>query len=167
VGSPQPPDRAAALGTAQTLVNALDRMEKRLAEVNESSEKRDADLKRYGRHNRLAIIIDVLLTVVTTVAVVFAVHATNTADQTQQASATSCVAGNSLRATLDEVFDHVFTAVKPPPQDTPAEKAMADRKLQQLEAYYHAKFKGRACASLYGVAPASSGAPAKGATHGG
>ena len=157
---PQPSEPADALGTAQALAAALNGLEQRLAEVNADSEKRDADLKRYGRHNRLFIIVDVLLTIVTTVAVGVAVSASNTANQTQQASSTSCAAGNSLRQTLDEVFDHVFTAVKPPPQDTPAEKALADRKLSELETYYHAKFANRPCAAIYGVAPGTPRAQA-------
>ena len=157
---PQPSDPADALAIAQALAGALEGMSRQLKTVNDNSEERDASLKRYGRHNRLFIAVDVLLTIVTTVAVGVAVSASNTANQTQQASATSCAAGNDLRQTLDEVFDHVFTAVKPPPQDTPAEKAVADRKLAALEAYYHAKFAGRNCTAIYGVAPGTAAAQA-------
>lgn len=160
LGVPEvPPVPQDPLAVAEGLQAALTVMAANLAGAVRASEERDAKLKRYGRHNRLFIGVDVALTVVVSVALLWAAGAAQTADQARQAGATSCQAGNDQRHTIAQVFDHIFASFQPPAADTAAQKAAALRKVKLLEAYYRGKFAPRNCEEIYGVAP---GTPSEG-----
>ena len=165
--SPNEPDRAEVLGTAQVLADALNGVSERLDAVNQASEDRDAALNKYGRANRHRITltygllaVDIALTVVVAIFAGQAHSAAEAASQNRQAEVSSCVSGNMLRDTLTEVFDHVFGTVRPPVTATAAQKAAEAAQLQALEAYYRAQFAPRNCTAIYGVTPAAT-APAK------
>jgi hypothetical protein len=160
VGSPQPPDRAAALGTAQTLANALDGMAKRLAEVNASSEERDAALKKYGRRNRLAVGVDILLTVVIALLAIQnsatadrvssanakAVAATASATALHAAQVSGCQAGNAERAGELRLWTYLFHA------STPGSKAQQEA-VARFMVLVGETFAPRNCVKAYTLTP--------------
>lgn len=160
--SPNEPDPADPLATAQYLGASLIRLAEELKDTRNASERRDAALERYGRGNRhriwlsyVLIAFDVALSVVAIISIVRADYAASAANQNRQQSAASCVSGNDLRGTLNQVFDHVFGSFGPP-KGTPAQQAAEIAQLKALEEYYHGKFAARNCAT-YGAAPASTG----------
>jgi hypothetical protein len=175
VPSPQQPDPAEAIGTAQTLAAALDGMAERLAEVNASSETRDADLTRYGRANRHRIwvtyallAVDVALTIVVAFLAVQAGNASSRAESAtaRAAAATAaesalhtaqvsgCVAGNQERSGELALWTYLFHASTP--GDAAQQKAVA-LFMQQVDR----TFSPRDCAKAYALTPAK-GAQADG-----
>lgn len=166
---PRQPDRADAIGTAQTLASALNGLSERFDSAKDASEQRDRELAEYGRSNRHRIwvtfalfAVDIALTVAVSVFAVQAHDATSAASQNREAAATSCASGNDLRHAVSQVFDHIFGAVQPGAAQTPAQQAVQKLRIKAIEAYYHQKLAARDCTAIYGVAPSVSAVTAAG-----
>lgn len=165
--SPPQPDPDSAIGTAQTLAAALDGMAERLAEVNASSETRDARLTKYGRANRHRIwvtyallAVDVALTIIVAFLAVQAGNASSRAESAtaRAAAATAaeaalhtaqvsgCVAGNQERSGELALWTYLFKASKP------ASKAQAQA-IAKFMGLVESTFAPRDCSALYSLTP--------------
>ena len=167
MASQQPPDPAAAVGAAQTLAAALDGMARQLKTVNDNSEARDADLKKYGRRNRWAIGIDILLTIVIALlawqasneegrvssADARAAAATASDMALHSAQVSGCQAGNAERSGELALWTYLFHASTP---GTPAQQKAVALFMQQVDR----TFSPRNCTKAYELTPP------KGASHG-
>lgn len=93
---PQPAQDPADTGAvALRLAQALEGMSANLDEVKAASEARDAQLKRYGRHNRWFIVFDVVMTVGFAVSTAVAIHAVNSANAADSRSASAAAAASA------------------------------------------------------------------------
>lgn len=159
---PQPSDPADAIGTAQTLATALEGMAGQLKTVNENSEERDAELKRYGRVNRRRIwlsyaglAVDVVLTVVVGLFAVQAHNASTSAAETRTASIAACQSTNVARAENEQLWDYVLTLFAPRSGESAADRERGDQVLSALKAHVAVTFAPRNCERLYTVAGGS------------
>ena len=160
MGSPQPPDRAAALGTAQTLANALDGMARELKAVNDNSEQRDAALRRSASRTRLGLALDIVLTVVIAL---LAWQNSNTASRVSSADAraaaatasemalhsaqiSGCQSGNAERKGELALWTYLFHA------STPGSKAQQEA-VAKFMVLVGDTFAPRNCSSLYSLSP--------------
>lgn len=161
--SPPPPDRAAALGKAQTLANALDGMAKQLKTVNDNSEERDAELKKYGRRNRLGLVLDVGLTIViallawqnsSTSGRVSSADARSAAsiaeaNATRMSSISACQSTNVARAENEQLWRYVIGLLAiPHPDETAAQEANGEKVVAELKARVSGTFAPRNCMEL-------------------
>lgn len=152
-----------ALTVAQQLAEALDGLSGRLDGVKEDSEKRDADLRTYGRRNRRYLVFDIALTVALAVSTFIAVGASQSARDAQASAAAAraavtvtaqdnrnlCLSSNAARAQNLELWDHLLnlsSASPPRPGETAAEQAQGRRELAALRAYVSHVFAPRDCA---------------------
>lgn len=126
MSTPQDP-----LTTAEGLRTALTGMTKEL--------KR---LRRYGRHNRWFIAVDVLLTIVLALTGALAVHAAQTANQASSAQLALCQAGNVSRAEQDGLWMFLIR-LSPPPKTAQGRKV-----LTEFEHHLGVVFKPRDCRRL-------------------
>lgn len=155
--SPQQPDPAEAIGTAHTLATALDGMAGQLKAVNDNSEKRDAELKTYGRVNRrriwlsyVGLAVDIALTVGLGFFAVQAHNASTTANETRVSSITACQSTNTARAENEQLWDYTVSLFGPRPGETAAEKVQGEKVLTELRAHVVHAFMPRDCEALYG-----------------
>jgi hypothetical protein len=164
VTSPLPPDPPDALGAASRLAAALDGLSARLDAVKRDSEDRDADLKRYGRHNRLAVFFDVFITVLLALggfmlsgashradtATASAAAATASGAALHAAQLSGCVSGNQERAGQLALWTYLLDASKP------TSKAQAEA-VGKFMGIVRATFAARDCAAAYPLPKGSAG----------
>lgn len=127
----QPPDPVA---TAQDLTRALGAMAEEV--------KR---LRAFGRHNRLFVIIDILLTVLLSGVGYLSVHAAQSASQANSAQLALCQAGNTARGQQVTLWTHLLSL--PPASGQPRTKAQ-QQQIAAFEVYIHSIFKPRDCSRL-------------------
>jgi cell division protein FtsB len=134
-----------ALDTAQGLTRAVGSLS---AEVKR--------LRTYGRRNRAYVLVDVALTVLLAVFGAVSVHAANqaadastAANQTRVSSISACQAGNVTRAQEVMLWTHLAQISKPPPHETPVQKAKDLRQIDVLLAYIRHVFAKRDCEKVY------------------
>lgn len=163
--SPQQPDPAEAIGTAHTLATALDGMAGQLKAVNDNSEKRDAELKTYGRVNRRRIwlsyaglAVDIALTVGLGFFAVQAHNASTTANETRVSSITACQSTNTARAENEQLWTFTLTLFAPRPGETAEQKAQGEKVLAQLRAHVVHAFMPRDCVAIYSPKGQADGA---------
>jgi hypothetical protein len=123
------------IATAQDLTGALRSV---AAEVSQ--------LRKYGRHNRAFILVDVLLTVLLSGVGAISVHAVQSAGQANSAQLALCQAGNVARTQQLRLWDHLLSLPPAPgaPKRSPAQVAQ----LAAFRAYVDSVFKPRDCATL-------------------
>lgn len=165
---------------ASDLTDALNGLSTRLDDAKTESADRDAKLEasdeklqRYGRWNRFLVAADLLTTAVAVVAIFIAGHANTRsahadarsqaarayAAAVHQSNIVACKIGNQGRAQQVQFWDHVAAISKPPPGETPAQRAQRKATLRKFLAYVDRSFAPRNCAALYhlqGTPPASS-----------
>lgn len=145
MATPQPPDRRdVAITTAKSLTNALNGVSDRLDEVQHDSEERDEFLRRYGRRNRLLILVatigllfDIAGTTVGIVALVKVSHNSATIGQVHQSNLQGCQVNNTRLANQAKALDSILEAVAPPSTAPLAQRQAA----AAFEARAHAAVK--------------------------
>ena len=153
---PQPPDPSAAVDAAQTLATALEGLSGQLKTVNDNSEARDAELKKYGRVNRrriwlsyVGLAVDVALTVGLGLFAVQAHNASTTANQTRVSSIAACQSTNTARAENEVLWRYVIGLLDMPhPDQTAAQKAAGEKVIASLKAKVTGTFAPRDCLAL-------------------
>jgi hypothetical protein len=169
VSSPPQPDPSGAIGTAQALAEALNGVSVRLDDVKTASEDRDAELKRYGRHNRMYVLFDIAITLLFALGgyqIADASHRADTATASAAAATASesalhsaqlsgCEVGNQERAGELALWTYLFDASKP------ASKAQ-EQAVDKFMTIVAATFAPRNCARAYPLPPAKGTASGTG-----
>jgi predicted negative regulator of RcsB-dependent stress response len=132
------------IATARQLTDALNGMAARLAEVQQDSEKRDQalaeaaeDRVRYERRSRKLVVVDIALTALLGFVGWQAHDASDSAAQTNAASAEN-----------EQLWNYVLTLFAPRPDETAAEKAAGRKVLDQLAKHVDTTFAPRDCQAL-------------------
>lgn len=156
-------DRHEALAAAGRLSESLDSVRDALQAVDQGSQQRDADLKRYGRRNRLFVAVDVLVTLIATAALAVSLPASTRATTATVAAAAAksnvralrqsqigaCEVGNQLRAKNVQLWVHFAAISKPPPHATPAELRAYHAQVAAILGYVRKTFPQLNCQALY------------------
>jgi hypothetical protein len=163
---PQQPDPADAIGAADRLAGALNGLSVRLDAVKKDSEDRDAALKRYGRHNRLGLLFDIVITALLALggfAISNASHRADTATATaasasaseqalHAAQVTGCESGNQYRTGVVASLDRLVSILEGS-HPTPAVQKAATG----YERYVLSQNEPRDCAKAYPLPSAKGG----------
>jgi hypothetical protein len=144
------PERKDPVTTAENLGASIDGMSAELGR-----------LRKYGRHNRWFVVVDVVLTVVLALTGGLAVHSAQVASQASKAQLALCQAGNVARAQQIVLWDHLLSVAKAPPHETAAQREQRLKTVGAFRAYVHRVFRSRDCSKL-----GQPGGPATGgSTH--
>jgi hypothetical protein len=156
----QQPPRQETVRTAQHLTDALRGLSDRLDEVKTGSEERDAYLRKYGHRNRLYIAVDIVITIVTTVAVIISAHAfdaaskaADSASQLRTSSISACQQANVARAENAQLWDYVIRLGGQSPPRPGQTRAQQLKGLARFRAYVHHVFAPRDCRRIYSGKP--------------
>jgi hypothetical protein len=122
-----------ALAIAQALEESLDTHTKALAEVS----RWKAKVAKWA----IAAAIVALLAFCAVGFAIYRIHDSQLA---------ACDIGNRGRAGNIQLWDHVLSISKPPPNETPAQKAERLKTVKQFKVYVHHVFKPVDCGKLYG-----------------
>lgn len=177
-GGPDPMAAAAAL------TGALNGMRASLEQVRQDSEARDAELakaqralreaqetqaetqeilaaaqrrqERYERRNRVLVIVDIALTVLTSAAASLAIWAltgvnsnTATLSEVRASQVQGCRVNNDAKDKQAGLWAFVIGALQPPASDTPAQRAAGEKFLARLEGHVAMAYEDRNCQKAY------------------
>jgi hypothetical protein len=104
--------------------------------------KEVARLRRFGRHNRWFILVDIVLTVALSLFGALAVHSAQIASRASSAQLALCQAGNVARAQQVGIWDYLLTLSGPP--KTPQARVLITKFEHRLKVV----FMPRNCARL-------------------
>lgn len=155
-GSPQqdPVTLTAVLGALKATTDELKATKGEVTALKDEAQY----LRNYGRHNRVFVLIDVLLTVLVTAVGYLSVHAASQssaastlAQQNHAAQVITCQASNQARAQNEQLWAFVITLLtSTPPRagETAAQKAAGQRIVTQLRGKVETTFMPRNCQQL-------------------
>lgn len=153
------PPRPEAIQTAQDLTAALNGMETRLGEAIgqglKESKDRDAALAKYGRRNRILIIVaviglllDMTATAVAVTAFIASRHNSATIGDVHQANLQGCEQNNVRLARQEASLDAIL---QPGAGGTPAQRAAAEAYLAAARAKIAIAWAPRDCQRAYSL----------------
>ena len=103
-------------------------------------------LRKFGKHNRAFILVDVALTILLTVFGYLSVHATQSANSAKAGQLALCQAGNTARAQQVQLWTHLIDT--PPAPGTPKRTPTQQKQLDDFRAYVVHVFAPRDCARI-------------------
>lgn len=151
------------LVTAQKLTTALNEMAGRLEEAKQASEERDAELAKYGRFNRILVIVAIVgfLLDVTATTVAFVAYArvgttitrvernAATIAEIHQANVAACENGNARAARQEQALDAILAPEAPRNGETKAQEQAVKALLARDRFLVHQGWGARNCRQIY------------------
>lgn len=115
-----------------------------------------SNLRKYGRHNRRFIIVDVILSILLAAVSLVAFQASQRAGDASLVAASehtnliaSCRLTNESRAASVMLWEHLAQVAKPAPGSTPKQIAADKQQVAKLIAYVRTVYRPRDCTTLY------------------
>lgn len=143
-------DQQEAVQAAQAMTAGMSALTEQVREFNEDSVRRDEELRRYGRRNRLMIwgsvigwCLDIALTVALVVAFAGQSHTQATVADLHSSQLSGCRLGNQIRSAEarfeESLWGHLGALSKPPPHATRKQRLAQERSVRSIVAYVDAK----------------------------
>lgn len=157
-----------AVEAAQAMVTRMGELTEEVREFNEGSVRRDEELKKYGRRNRLMIwggiigwCVDIALTIVIAILVASQHHTQATVADLHSSQLSGCRLGNQIRSAEarfeESLWGHLAELSKPPPHATRKQRLAQERSVRSIVAYVDSAarraFPRLACSQIYKLGP--------------